>query len=103
MLGHPDDVLTAGRRLGVPADQIGRTDHFFERGGTSLDAVELAVALDRAVSLEDITRYPVLADLATEIDDRTRPGHSASSQPSAEPKGTPAGAQGCFPYAGATR
>ena len=36
--------------LGVPQDQIGRRDDFFDRGGTSLSAVQLAIALDRAVS-----------------------------------------------------
>ncbi|MBK3565842.1 amino acid adenylation domain-containing protein [Streptomyces sp. MBT62] len=50
--------------LGIPADRIGRQDHFFDRGGTSLAAVKLAVALDRAISLKDVTRHPVLADLA---------------------------------------
>jgi amino acid adenylation domain-containing protein len=56
------------RVLGVPADQIGRRDDFFERGGTSLTAVKLAVALDRAVSLKDLVRCPVLADLAELVD-----------------------------------
>ena len=50
---------------------IGRDDHFFDRGGTSLSAVKLAVALDRAVSLKDVVRHPVLADLAALIDTRT--------------------------------
>jgi amino acid adenylation domain-containing protein len=50
--------------LGIPADQIGRRDHFFDRGGTSLSAVKLAIALDRAVSLKDVTRHPILAELA---------------------------------------
>ena len=50
--------------LGVPQDEIGRRDHFFDRGGTSLSAVKLAIALDRAVSLKEVTRHPVLADLA---------------------------------------
>ena len=54
--------------LGIPEDQIGRRDSFFDRGGTSLSAVKLAVALDRAVSLRDITRSPVLADLAALLD-----------------------------------
>jgi amino acid adenylation domain-containing protein len=55
--------------LGLPQDQIGRQDSFFDRGGTSLSAVKLAVTLDRAVSLRDITRFPVLADLARLLDD----------------------------------
>ncbi|MET7570374.1 non-ribosomal peptide synthetase [Streptomyces sp. NPDC005492] len=54
--------------LGIPADRIGRQDHFFDRGGTSLAAVKLAVALDRAISLKDVTRHPVLADLAGLLD-----------------------------------
>ena len=36
----------------------GARDHFFDRGGTSLTAVKLAIALKRAVSLKDITRLP---------------------------------------------
>jgi amino acid adenylation domain-containing protein len=56
--------------LGAAADGIGRRDHFFDRGGTSLSAVQLAILLDRAVSLKDITRYPVLAELAELVDDR---------------------------------
>jgi hypothetical protein len=50
--------------LGVREDQIGRRDQFFELGGTSLSAVKLAIALNRAVSLEDIAEHPILADLA---------------------------------------
>jgi acyl-coenzyme A synthetase/AMP-(fatty) acid ligase len=57
--------------LGITADQIGRWDHFFDRGGTSLSAVKLAIALDRAVSLKDITGHPVLADLAGLVDGRS--------------------------------
>jgi len=54
--------------LGMPVEQVGRWDNFFDRGGTSLSAVKLAITLDRAVSLKDITRHPVLADLASLID-----------------------------------
>jgi amino acid adenylation domain-containing protein len=50
--------------LGVPEQRIGRDDDFFELGGTSLSAVKLAIALDRAVSLDDLAAHPVLADLA---------------------------------------
>jgi hypothetical protein len=60
--------------LGIPQDQIGRQDSFFDRGGTSLSAVKLAVALDRAVSLRDVIRFPVLADLAGLLDGVTPPG-----------------------------
>ncbi|MFC5803190.1 non-ribosomal peptide synthetase [Streptomyces formicae] len=50
--------------LGIPEDQVHRDDHFFDRGGSSLSAVKLAIALDRAISLNDITHSPRLADLA---------------------------------------
>ncbi len=57
--------------LGIPQDQIGRSDHFFDRGGTSLSAVKLAITLDRAVSLKDLICHPVLADLAGLVDGRS--------------------------------
>ena len=57
--------------LGIPQEQIGRRDHFFDRGGTSLSAVKLAITLDRAVSLKEVTRHPILADLAGVVDGRS--------------------------------
>ncbi|WP_406634333.1 non-ribosomal peptide synthetase [Amycolatopsis sp. WGS_07] len=57
--------------LGVRPGQIGRLDHFFDRGGTSLSAVKLAIALNRAVSIKDVARHPVLADLAALLDSRS--------------------------------
>ncbi|WKX16291.1 amino acid adenylation domain-containing protein [Streptomyces sp. NL15-2K] len=59
--------------LDVPEYTIRRPDHFFDRGGTSLAAVRLAIALDRAVDIADITRHPVLADLARMVDGRFEP------------------------------
>jgi amino acid adenylation domain-containing protein len=56
--------------LGIPQDQIGRRDHFFDLGGTSLSALRLAIALDRAVSLKDLNDHPILADLARLVDSR---------------------------------
>jgi len=56
--------------LGIPKDKIGRRDHFFDLGGTSLSAVKLVISLERAVSLKDLTGHPILADLATLIDGR---------------------------------
>src|SRR2546426_3114550 len=56
--------------LGIAKSQIGRRDHFFDLGGTSLSAVKLAITLDRAVSHEDLARHPILADLAMLIDGR---------------------------------
>ena len=57
--------------LGIPKDQIGRRDHFFELGGTSLSALKLAITLERAVSFKDLINHPILADLATLVDDRS--------------------------------
>ena len=42
--------------------------------------MKLAIALDRAVSLKDITRHPVLADLAALIDGRSERGPGCSSR-----------------------
>ncbi|OAH13654.1 non-ribosomal peptide synthetase [Streptomyces jeddahensis] len=90
--------------LGIPQAQIGRRDHFFDRGGTSLSAVKLAITLERAVSLKDVTRHPVLADLAALVDGRAdtdgRDRRSGLLQSLSEPDGAPAGALVCFPYAG---
>jgi amino acid adenylation domain-containing protein len=61
------------RVLGIQVDQIGRGDHFFDRGGTSLSAVKLAITLDRVVSLKDVTKHPILADLAALVDGRSEP------------------------------
>ncbi|MFF3244514.1 amino acid adenylation domain-containing protein [Streptomyces sp. NPDC002870] len=85
--------------LGIPQNQIGRRDHFFDRGGTSLSAVKLAITLDRAVSLKDVTRHPVLADLAGLLDGRSE-RRSGLLQPLSESPGAQAGALVCFPYAG---
>ncbi|TWF79065.1 amino acid adenylation domain-containing protein [Pseudonocardia hierapolitana] len=69
----PTEVRLAtvwAQMLGVEADRIGRRDHFFDLGGSSLSAVKLAVVLDRVVSLKDVIKHPVLADLAELIDSR---------------------------------
>ena len=90
--------------LSVPQHQIGRRDNFFDRGGTSLSAVKLAVNLDRAFSLKDLTSHPVLADLAALVDGRSerRAGllQPLSESNGSEPGGGQTGALVCFPYAG---
>jgi amino acid adenylation domain-containing protein len=85
--------------LGTPEEQIGRRDHFFDRGGTSLSAVKLAITVDREVSLTEITRHPVLADLAALVDGRSDQ-RSGPLQSLSDPDGARAGALVCFPYAG---
>jgi len=54
--------------LKVPVEQIGRYDHFYDRGGTSLAAMRAIVKLDRLFSLRDLARHPVLAELARAVD-----------------------------------
>jgi amino acid adenylation domain-containing protein len=97
--------------LGISQDQIGRRNSFFDLGGTSLSAVKLVIALDREVSLKDVTRLPVLSDQAALIDGEPgSPGrgprfvrgraHAGLLQPLSESGGCDAGALVCFPYAG---
>src|SRR6185437_1846939 len=81
--------------LGEPVEQIGRRDHFFDKGGTSLTAVKVVIALKREVSLKDITRQPVLADLAELIDGRSE-RQTGLLQVLAEPPAAEA-ALVCFP------
>jgi amino acid adenylation domain-containing protein len=92
-------VAAWAKVLGVPPDQIGRLDHFFDRGGTSLSAVKLAVNLDRIFSLKDLTGHPVLADLAALVDGRSE-RRAELLQPLSEPDGADLSALLCFPYAG---
>ncbi len=56
--------------LGISKEQVGRRDHFFDLGGTSLSAVKLVIALDRAVSFQELAAHPMLADQAALIDRR---------------------------------
>ncbi|MER6993997.1 non-ribosomal peptide synthetase [Saccharopolyspora hirsuta] len=56
--------------LGVPADQIGREDDFFARGGTSLSAIQLLTRLEQRIALRDFADAPVLASLAALLDER---------------------------------
>ncbi|MEU9015910.1 alpha/beta fold hydrolase, partial [Streptomyces sp. NPDC048479] len=91
-------AATWAKVLGIPQDRIGRRDHFFDCGGTSLSAVRLAISLDRMVSLKDVTRHPVLADLAGMVDGRS--DRSSVLQPLTEGDGAQAGALVGFPCAG---
>ncbi|MFJ8191982.1 acyl carrier protein [Streptomyces sp. NPDC096094] len=53
---------------------MGRGDDFFGLGAASLSAVRLAVRLDRAISLRDLTGHPALAEPALLLDTRTGTG-----------------------------
>lgn len=78
--------------LGVDASALGRDTHFFERGGSSLLAVKMAVGLKKAVTLPEIVANPVLADLAALIDGRAtaEPAPAPAPAPAAAPTTAPA-------------
>ncbi|MDT7624928.1 MAG: hypothetical protein QOF99_5829, partial [Pseudonocardiales bacterium] len=65
--------------------------------GSSLAAVKLAIELNRAVSLKDITGHPILADLAglldsvRRVEDRRQPP-TGPARPRAQPDSAPAAA-----------
>src|SRR5881296_1050225 len=72
-------AATWSELLGIPKEQIGRRDHFFELGGTSLSALRLAITLERAVSFKELTDHPILADLAMLVDDKVRRAAASGS------------------------
>ncbi|MGW7287323.1 non-ribosomal peptide synthetase [Streptomyces sp. NPDC054847] len=89
--------------LDVAPERIGRRENFFDLGGTSLSAVRLAISLDRVISLRDLTRCPVLTDLAALVD--SRDGDRGRTAPGVlrtltVPDGPAAGALVCFPDTG---
>lgn len=105
--GAPPEALTVTEQrlaeawasvLGIPPDRISRQDSFFELGGTSLSAVKLAVLLERAVSLKDVVRTPILADLAILLD-ASSPG-GAAAPPVPLPAGSPRHSSPAPPDAG---
>jgi len=73
--------------LGIPKGQIGRRDHFFDLGGTSLSALKLAITLDRAVSFRDLIGQPILADQAELIERRLEGVEGARVGPAPVPGG----------------
>ncbi|WP_051898649.1 non-ribosomal peptide synthetase [Sciscionella sediminilitoris] len=56
--------------LNIPVGAVGRGDHFFEAGGTSLSAIRLVTKLDKRVSLRDVIEHPVLSALAELLEQR---------------------------------
>ncbi len=76
-------AATWSAALGVPEDRIGRRDSFFDHGGTSLTAIKIVIALDRAISLQDIDQRPILADLAELLHDRAAGTTDAPAPPNA--------------------
>ncbi|MEU9117858.1 thioesterase domain-containing protein, partial [Streptomyces sp. NPDC048483] len=88
------------KTLGIPEGRIGRQDHFFDLGGTSLTAVRVAICLDRVVSPKDLTRHPVLADLARLVESRATTDGEPLRSLSEPDQGQRQGALVGFPRAG---
>src|SRR5689334_21064280 len=64
--------------LGLDPDEITRDDSFFEQGGTSLSAVKLVIALNRAVTLKGCGRERRAADRRSHVGCTTLSGRPAS-------------------------
>ncbi|GHF37119.1 hypothetical protein GCM10018790_13430 [Kitasatospora xanthocidica] len=65
--------------LNVPLDQVGRGSRFVELGGTSLAAIRLAIALDRAVTVGELKTTPTVAEVAGLLD-RKAAGRTAEAR-----------------------
>lgn len=50
--------------LDVPVDRIRPEDNFFVLGGTSMRALRAVAALDGFITIDDLIRHPILAELA---------------------------------------
>jgi amino acid adenylation domain-containing protein len=85
--------------LGVDTDAVADDQNFFDHGGTSLSALRLAIQLDMRVSLADITRYPIFADLARRLDRQAAARDGLVLRLSAQDEKEDAMLL-CFPYAG---
>lgn len=68
--------------LKAPLERIGRGSRFVELGGTSLTAIRLAIALDRAVTVKELADTPTVADVAALLD------RKADGRPEREAHGT---------------
>ncbi|MCP3937647.1 MAG: amino acid adenylation domain-containing protein [Actinomycetia bacterium] len=87
------------KALNLPTDQIGRGDDFFDRGGTSLSAVELVIELGDDLSLKDVTRHPVLSDMAL-LAGGEKKSSAGLLQQLSNHNDVGAGMLVCFPHAG---
>lgn len=84
--------------LGIPLEQIARTDNFYDRGGSSLLAVKLVIALERMVTLRELTAHPVLEDQARLLEACAAPEATGMLQALTDTQARRALV--CLPYAG---
>jgi amino acid adenylation domain-containing protein len=106
----PDIVLTpTEQRLAAawsavlrrPVAAIGRDDHFFDSGGTSLAALRLITLLEGLVTLDDLLRAPVLSRLAAVVDGARVPDGGMLRRLSGDPARAEL-ALVCLPHAAGT-
>nr|WP_255673064.1 non-ribosomal peptide synthetase [Glycomyces amatae] len=84
--------------LGIPAEEIGRADDFFELGGNSLTAMRVTMGLGGAASLIDVMEHPRLLDLAALLDAGPAAEEGVLRRLTAA-EGPPSATLVCFPYA----
>ncbi|QDH23586.1 amino acid adenylation domain-containing protein [Saccharibacillus brassicae] len=79
-------TLLFEQTLGVP--RIGRTDHFFERGGNSIKAIKLIAGLRRlghSLSIVHLFKHPTPGALAVFLDEQAEFGRQSASANEANP------------------
>ncbi|TJZ54671.1 amino acid adenylation domain-containing protein [Streptomyces piniterrae] len=56
------------KALKVPVESIGRATHFFDAGGSSIALLRVVIALDSAVTAQELAKTPVLSEAADLLD-----------------------------------
>jgi amino acid adenylation domain-containing protein/non-ribosomal peptide synthase protein (TIGR01720 family) len=104
-VGHEECLLAETWEQVLEAGSIGRRDHFFERGGDSIRAIEVVARVKQAgyrLAVQDLFATPVLCDLA-----RTLVAHESVARQrtpfclldAQERAGIPAGIVDAYPLA----
>ncbi len=86
--------------LGIPQEQIGRLDHFFDRGGTSLSAVKLAINSGSGGVPQGGHGASGPRGPGGRRGRQVRAGSPSCCRPCRRSNGAQTGALVCFPYAG---
>ncbi|GAA1678647.1 hypothetical protein GCM10009830_27230 [Glycomyces endophyticus] len=83
--------------LGIPAEELSRTDDFFDLGGNSLTAMRVTMGLGGDVGLIDVMEHPRLLDLAAVLG--TAAADEGVLRRLAAAERTPSATLVCLPYA----
>ncbi|MEV5975397.1 amino acid adenylation domain-containing protein [Streptomyces sp. NPDC052114] len=60
------------KALKVPVESIGRTTHFYDAGGSSIALLRVVIALDNAVTAQELAKAPLLGAAADLLDLKSR-------------------------------